>query len=451
MKPGNGQFPMPSAPLESRAVVALTGLSYLFTGIGFSYLDRSYGGFGVQSLLWLVWALLGFGAGVLNMHRPPGAGRTQWKVMGFLGIVLALFPGMVMYALPRWSSVTLMVIMGARAPMLRTQRDFYLTLTVIFVVSFMVSTRFDAEWSLWFYLGPAWLLGALALAWQHAAGTALSRWIRLSMTLGFIGTALALAVALFLFAPRPPTLGFGFLPPGTDTPGLFDRPAGEGGAQAATGAGRTGKAPGASGPGQGRDGTAGGQWQAMLDHMRSATRDPFMPRWQRDAIQGVLGAAQSLLDWGEGGGSPSPGEAEGGGESPPSDGQSALWWLLVLLAAWLLWRHRYRLGLRIALAGAWLLASRWPAQSMRLSAWAMTWCLSGQRHYRQPGQSVREHWASARCTAPLARRWLGQALEAYCAMRFGRVPATRQRALHMRQAVQGSSDILLGLAPELGQ
>lgn len=445
----------PAIPLASRGAVAMTGLSYLFTGISFSYLDRMYGGFGVQSLLWMVWALLGFGAGVFNLRRSPGAGRTLWVVMGFLGCVLALVPGMALYALPRLGSVTLLVIMGARACVLRTQRDLYFALTAIFVVSFMVGTHLDAEWSLWFYLGPAWALGALALAWQHAAGTALSRWIKLSMTLGFVGVSFVLASALFLFAPRPPTLGFGFLPPGTDTPGLFKWPAGEGGAQGA-GAGQTGSPSGSSG--WGRRGASGGaptlaqQWKAMLGHMRSAATDPFMPRWQREAARGMLDAAQSVVDKVEAWFKPSPdGTSEGNARAAAAARGSVLWWLLVLLAAWWGWRNRYRLGLQVALAGAWLLARHLPVQSMRLSAGAMTWCLSMLRHPRQPGQSVREHWAGAPRITPLARRWQGHALELYCAMRFGGRPATRRQALQMHQAVQGATDLMLGRAPELGK
>jgi len=36
-------------------------------------------------------------------------------------------------------------------------------------------------------------------------------------------------------------------------------------------------------------------------------------------------------------------------------------------------------------------------------------------------------------------------------MRFGNVPATPQQAIHMRQAVMGACDIMLGTVPELAR
>ena len=82
----------------------------------------------------------------------------------------------------------------------------------------------------------------------------------------------------------------------------------------------------------------------------------------------------------------------------------------------------------------------------------MKWCLHGAGHRRAPGQSVREHWAAAASgLAPLAARWLGDAVNTYCAMRFGAVAATAQSAQHMHVVVQGASDVLSGRAPELAR
>lgn len=449
-----------SPRLESRAVVVLTGLSYLFVGLGFSYLDRQFRSFGVESLLWLVWALLSFGAGALHVHKPGSNGQTLWIVLGTTGFVLALFPGFALYAFARWICLVLMVIMGARAAMLATQRDFYLTLTVIFSVSFMVATHFRADWSLWFYLGPAWLLGGLALAWQHASGTRLPSWTRLSMTLGFIGVSFAVTALLFLFMPRPATLGFGFLPPGTDTPGMFPQAAGDGGPQPAqaTGGASGGHAygTGAGGSGPVLQGSWTQQWGSMLGGMRRTLTDPFIPQWQRGLIESLLDGAQILLDSLAGGSTqPANGASGDAAESPPLPEPYTItihWlrWLLFLLAAYFLWRYRYRMGLGLALGGSWLLARRFPAQSMRLSAKAMSWCLHVHGHKRQAGQSVREHWGAA-ATAPLARRWMGQALEIYGETRFGGVAASPKRASHMRKATQGACDIIMGLVPELAK
>lgn len=451
-----------SPPLQSRAVVVLTGLSYLFSGLGFSFLDRGFGSFGLEGFLWLVWAVLGFGAGALHVGRPAAAGKTQWLVLGALGGLLALFPGFAIYNLLRWTSLTLMIVMGARAAVLKTRRDFYFTLIVIFVVGFMVGTHGNADWTLWFYLGPAWVFGGLALAWDHAAGAVLSRWTKVFMTLGFITTSFLLAMALFFFAPRPPILGFGFLPPGSDTPSMFTRPAGSGAQQ---GKGGSDGAPGSGGnTGQGsvggpQQGGWGQQWDAMLKSMRNAASDKTIPQWQRSIMEKTLDWAQTLHGLLTGQAfkpSGKPGQTE---VAPQPLAQEELFsfrvnWLLMLallLISYLLWRRRYRLGLQVVLGSAWLLSGRYPAQSMRLSAQAMKWCLHMQGHKRRPGQSVREHWVSAANVAPLARRWLGYAVESYCAMRFGNVLSTPQQAIYMRKAVMGACDIMLGTVPELAR
>jgi hypothetical protein len=104
----------------------------------------------------------------------------------------------------------------------------------------------------------------------------------------------------------------------------------------------------------------------------------------------------------------------------------------VLILAYLLWRRRYRIAVGAALALAWLLAARFPALSMRVSAQTLKWCLHMKGHKRTAGQSVREHWQSATRIAPLATRWLGYAVDRYCEMRFGGVAATPKRAHDMR-------------------
>lgn len=448
--------------LNSRAVVVLTGLSYLFTGFGFSFLDRRFGSFGLEGFLWLVWAVLGFGAGVIHVGKPASAGKSQWLVLGSLGGVLALFPGFAIYNLLRWTSLTLMIVIGARAAVLKRRRDFYFTLIVILVVGFMVGTHGNADWTLLFYLGPAWVFAGLALAWDHAAGTPLSRWTKMFMTLGFITASFLLAVALFFFAPRPPILGFGFLPPGTDTPSMFTQPAGSGGQQGkggSDGALDSGGSTGQANAGALQQGGLGQQWDALLKSMRRAASDKTIPQWQRSIMDKTLDWAQTLHGMLTGqafkpAGDPVQMEALPQPLEQEERFPFQLNWLMVLallLAGYLLWRRRYRLGLQVMLGSAWLLSRRYPAQSMRLSAQAMKWCLHMQGYKRRPGQSVREHWVAAVGVAPLAKRWLGYAVESYCAMRFSNVPATPQQAIHMRMVVMGACDIMLGMVPELAR
>ncbi len=451
--------PSESSQITSPAVVALTGLSYLFVGFSFSYLDRRFGAFGMEAVLWLVWAGLGFGAGTLNIGRQNSSGQTQWVVVGLLGGLLALMPGFLMYNLLRWTALTLMIVIGARAAILKTKRDCYLTLTVIFVVSFMVGTHGAADWTLWAYLGPAWIFGGLALAWDHASGTRLSRWTKAIMTLGFVLTCFSLAALLFFFAPRPPVLGFGFLPPGTDTPGLFNAPAGTGGDQG-KGGNNTNRGVGIDTKGQNQNASRhpqlNQQWGSMLNAMRRSASDPAIPQWQRGFMMQTLDWAEALrkLLTSDKESSPNDAQAEQRMQQLEEYKQaiSELNWLLIallLVAAWFLWRYRYRVCLSLLLFVAGLLGKFYPAQSMRVTAHAIHVCMHIKGHRRQAGQSVREHWNSASDLAPLAKRWLGYAMELYCAMRFSGLPATPQHAASMRKAVSGACEIVLGRAPEL--
>lgn len=458
-----------SPPLNSRGVVVLAGLCYLMVGLGYSYLDRRYGHFGLEGSLWLVWALLGFGAGAVHVHKPAGTGgQLQWMILGSMGSLLVVFPGFLMFSLLRWVCLFMMVLIGARAAVMRARRDFYFTMTGVFAVSFMVGTHGNADWTLWVYLGPAWALGALALAWEYAAGAALSRWIKLFMTLGFMAASLAMAVLLFLFLPRPANLGFGFLPPGTDTPGMFTVPAGggnqDGKAERGNGGGGGGSSP--TPGGQQAGGGGEGPWRGMVRVMRGQLQDAAIPEWQRKVLNKVL----DELDDAPGRWVRVPGTPYSGSRTPVQEPreigpkfepplfqelidspQSLLWWLLFLIAAYLLWRRRYRIGLATTLGLARLLASRYPRRSMQLSAMSLKWCLHVKGHSRAPGQSIREHWGSAARIAPLARRWLGYAVDDYCAMRFGGAAAHPQRALRMQQSVQGACDIVMGRMPELSK
>lgn len=459
-----------SPPLQSRGVLILTGLSYVFVGLAFSYLDRRYGHYGLEGTLWVIWALFGFGAGALHALKPRGTGgQIQWAIMGSVGGLLAVFPGFLMFNMLRWVCLLMMVVIGARAAVMRTRRDFYFTLMVIFSVSFMAGTHGNADWTLWIYLGPAWAFGALALAWEHAAGNPISRWIKLLMTGGFLTTALLLTALLFLFMPRPSTLGFGFLPPGTDTPGMFTTPAGGGnqdgnqeGGNRADGNASAGSS-GASG--QPQPGGTLGQWQGMLKEMRSSLKDASIPQWQRNALGSVLGAGEWVLR--ALGGEPFT-KAKGPKNSDLDSttqvqkfkltAQQLFDWLKALLLAlvlcmlgYWLWRRRYRVGMVMTLNAAQLLAHRYPMRSMQLSAWSLKWSLRVHGHPQHAGQSIREYVSTARGMSPLARKWMRYAVEDYCAVRFGGVAATPARAIRMQESVRGAYEVATGLMPELSK
>jgi hypothetical protein len=276
--------------------------------------------------------------------------------------------------------------------------------------------------------------------------------------------ATLLALVVFFFAPRPSILGFGFLPPGTDAPSMFEQPAGNdgqvgnGGGNGASGVGGSAGQNSASTPEQGGTGQ---QWDAMLKNLRQAASDKTIPQWQRSLIESALDGAQALhglitrrpfkrLELT----SPRAGSSEMAEQYSRFSIRVdlflvlmlALMLLMLILISYLLWRCRYRLGLQLVLGSAWLLAGKYSAQSMRLSAQAMKWCLHMQGHPRRRGQSVREHWVGAAGMVPLAHRCLINAVESYCAMRFGNVPATQPQAINMHKAVLDARDIMTAVA-----
>lgn len=445
MKPTANDSPAQAEQaLTSRAVPLLAGCSYLAVGWAFAYLDRAYGGFFFESVLWLLWALAGFGAGVFHLGRGETAGQIHWKAQGVLGMTLAVFPGLLIFPFVRWVGLVVLIVLGARAAIMKTRRDFYLSMMGVFVVSLLVATHLRADWTLWTYLGPAWLFAALALAWEHASGVALGRGIKAGMTLGFVAAALLLAATLFLFLPRPQGLGFGFLPPGTDAPGLFQQAPGNSagdGARADGGMSSGGDSGASQAPGQ--------AWKRMFGQMRQDLKDPRMPQWQRALLERLLGWGEATVErltveveWRE------------------------LWrvtisipwrllWALALLLVFLAvlrywaWPRRFGLGAWLALWAAGRFEAWRPMLSLRCSALAMNWCLRHHGHPRAAGCSVREHVALAATLPALARHWLNQAVGLYCRTRFGGAPATLDAASRMRQAVQGAAHVLSGVMPEL--
>jgi hypothetical protein len=351
--------------------------------------------------------------------------------------------------------------MAARAPIMHMRRDLYLCLTVCFAVSFMVATHHAANWTLWIYLGPAWVFAGLALTWDYASSKAIGHVTRLGINLGFVAVSTLIAALLFVFVPRPPVLGFGFIPPAADAPGLLGQPSagtpGKGKGQSTGPGSGTGSGSGPSSGNADDSGTGSGwqeQWQGMLERMRPALKDPKMPHWQ-----GLL--LGQLLDWGQAL-SPRPDERPGVDatglavkpmEMPQHDRMAWLWLilltLLALALAWLAHRYRYWLGVEMMHFGAWSLATRHPLLSMRMSARAMKWCLVDAGHAGKPGQSLREYLVSAPVMPQLSQRWFTYALELYCETRFGMAPATPKRAHNMRLAVSAATQLVKGRAPEL--
>ncbi len=415
-----------------RTVVALTGASFLCAGLSFSYLDRRYGKFPVEGIFWVVWTLLGFGVAWLRGDRNPAGARRHWKWQGIVGATLAIFPGFLMFGPTRWVALSLMLVIGARAAIMHTRRDFHFTLTTIFVVSFLAASHALADWTLWVYLGPCWLLAGLALTWDHAAEARISPWTKVLLNGGFMALCLVVALLIHAAVPQPNLKGFGFLPPGTDHPGLLDTPTAE-----QPGIGRL---PGGGGAGEAAAQAGGGQvgaWAQELKAMRRALGDKSMPGWQRDLLGQVLssmeGMAQALDRLGQ----------KGGSLLSDLDWRDLLAWLFAVLLLSLAWRWRYRIGMRLAMSLAWLLSRHRPMASMRVSAASLGWVLHVHGHPRGPGQSVREHWSSLPRAPEAVRAWVRKATNLYGASRFGGQRPTPASADQLRQLVTVTADALL--------
>lgn len=422
---------------QARTVVCFTGASYLCAGLSFSYVHRYAGTFGVESFLWAMWTLTGFGGALWHVGHGPQAGQRHWKWQAAVGLTLAVFPFFFMFNLLRWVALVLMLVMGARAAIMHTRRDFHLTLLVIFVVSFLVATHGGANWTLWFYLGPCWLFAAMALAWEHAAGARLPTRAKGLLTAGFVALSLLVALLLHAWVPKPHIGGFGFLPPGTHAPGHFKTPSAAASPPHGTdrNAGSTQGTASDTGSGITRQGGGLLSWAGELQALRQALTDPHIPSWQREALGTGVDVLQGLAR-----GLASAGSAVQRYVGSLSLAGLLLWLLVFLVALWV-WRRRWLLGAKAALIVAGGLAAWRPEASMCLSAVAATWALRAHGHRPRPGQSIREHWGGL-AYAPLLSDWLHRAAETYCASRFGSQGFTSTHARDLYQTIRQVCGVL---------
>lgn len=435
----------PSQPVTSPAVPLLCGLAWLGTALGFAYLDRRFGRFGTEALFLAAWGAVGFGAGAVRLQRGLSSPSRVVGIMAVLTI-LCMLPGFLMFSFVRWVAIGLMLVAAARASGMHMRRELHLCLAIIVAVSLLVAVHGSADWTIWFYLAPSWVFVALALAWDHAAGVRLPAWSKLSMTLAFMAIACVIGLASFRLAPYPHILGFGFLPPATAAEGRFKLPAGTAGGER----GETGRE--GEGGQQGNHDAAPGRQSpgplgAIISGMRANLADETIPGWQRSAIQGLLGIAQM---WAV---TVSPADLQGRGSLSAAEQRSledrvrALQNFLLriplaallALAAWFVWRRRWRIGVEVALVLAATTSRLWPTTSLRSSALAARWLLHGHGHLLQPGQSLREHVS----TSPLphaVRDWLLTALRGYGAWRHGQQSATPALAEWASGAVTAAAE-----------
>ena len=428
--------------LRGPALPVLCGFAWLGVAWGFSFLDRARGEFGAFAIAWLVLGLIGFGLGLAGRTRPERV-KPAARVLVALACVFAVVPGLLMFTLLRWSAFALLLLTAARAASMRTHRDLYYALAAIVAVSLLVVVHANAEWTVWFYLAPAWLCIVLALAWDYAAHVRLGAPLKAGLSLAFVTLCIAAGVAVSAMLPLPQTPGFGFLDPPTGNPGHAGRAAARGGS--------AGTAPQA-----GDAGTAGARGTRSLlgdavEALHRALGDQGLPQWQRSTVEGLLAAAEALgrlIDSGDVRVTMRPRtaqereQARGRAEALRAAVQALLWLLALLLALLLLWRARWRVAGAAAFAGAALLARWSPGASMRCSMVALHCLLHRRGHPRGPGLSTLEHVRSARFLRPKLRQWLQRAVLVYGGWRFGGAAASAAQAEEVRRAVLAADELL---------
>lgn len=428
-------LPLPSgAPLR-----VLCGLAWLFVAWSFSFLDRSGGAFGFFAGVWLVIGVASFGLALLCRGDVM---RSRKAVMA-LGCLAGLFVlvGFAVFILIRWAAFALLLVTAARAPAMRTRRDLYYALAGIVAVSLLVLTHSNAQWTVWFYLAPAWLCVALALAWDYASGVRLSTRTRVGLTAGFLAVSITTGVAIAALVPLPRLLGLGFLEPGTDNPGRTHQPAGHPGA---------GQARATQASAQGST-EAGGDARTLERRLQEALADPGLPGWQRTVVSAMLASLEAAARIHVGDARPmatppmTPKQREEYRARAAALRQAVETILSVLqmaLIAWLVWLLRWRIAASAALGAARLMQSPAPGWAMRCSMWSLRILLRRHGHPMRAGESVLEHVGSAPVLPGRVRDWLLHAAKCYGASRFGGARPVVADAAYARDAVIAAGEVL---------
>lgn len=438
------------APLPGAALQVLCGLAWLGVAWAFSFLDRAHDRFGFFAIAWLVAGAFGFGLGVLHRRRPRDARRAA-AALSIVAGVLALFPGFLMFTLVRWLAFALLLMTAARAAGMQTRRDLYYALASIDAVSLLVLTHANAHWTIWFYLAPAWVCVALALAWDYAAAVRLHASVKVGLTGGFLALCIALGLAVAALLPLPQAKGWGFLEPATDNPGRKRLPAGGAGGTQGNASRQGAGQEGTQGAGSSRQGGEATLLGDAIERLHEAMRDRGLPQWQRGLVEGMLTMAEATARIGGHGDGRLAGRPLSAQEREELERraaafaqalQQALNLFLTLLLLLLLWLLRWRLAGALAMGGAWLLAPWSAAASMRCSILGLRLLLRRHGHALQPGQSVLEHVESAAFLPDRVRAWLRRAVHTYGAVRFGGMAASPAGAALVRQSVVATEEVL---------
>lgn len=375
--------PSVSVP-TSRTVIVLTALSYLCVALGFVYLGRRSGNFAQEAAFCLAWTLVGFGPGIFFINRATHRGQTHAKwLLVMVAALLAVVPEYAAYTMLRWVGLCLMLVVGACAAEMRTRAHFNFAATCITVVSAIVGINRWADWTVWLYLGPGWLFMILALTWDHAASTDISRASKAGLSLVFVGIALLAYTVMHAWAPSPDARWLRILVSGSNVSTPDRITSTQGSAESAD--------------------HAPIQEQGLLNLAQS---NPL-----KDMVNEVAGTYEGW-NW-----------------------LQRLMPVLLGLALYGAWKRRLRWARNWALRSAWLLAQHRPLWSMHCSVHALEWHLQHLGHRCEMAYSLREHLAVAKPLPPGTRHWFDLALALYGASRFGTAVPTAQRALRLRRTV----------------
>lgn len=267
-----------------------------------AYLDISYGGFAIETLLWGLLFGLTLWCGWSQHGEASEQSRNWQKWVMWLGLFLFVFFFLHMWGLPRAGIYLLAFLQAAYNCVLTSRRQLYLGLLGALVMAIFASSHYRADWTMLFYLVPFVIAVVFTLAAEQINRRA-EEVRRLSLEQKvFGGQAAAIASATLAIL----VLGCAFyaITPQTSWIILSSRyglPTATGMVhKGEPGQGQQGGDQGNEGRGTGGSGGAFGGMEPVRSHwptpaeMRQAAQRTGMPHWQSATIQTMADAAEAL-------------------------------------------------------------------------------------------------------------------------------------------------------------
>ncbi len=267
-----------------------------------AYLDISYGGFAIETLLWGLLFGLTLWCGWSQHGKASEESRNWQKRVMWAGLFLFATLFLYMWGMPRAGIYLLVFLQASNNCVTTTRRQLYLGLLAALVMAIFASAHYRADWTMLFYLVPFVIAVVFTLAAEQINRRAEEiRSVSLEQKmLGGQTAAIASATLSILI------LGGAFyaITPQTSWTYLSSRY----GLPAAMGIvhegepkqGQQGSNPGKAGEGSGGSGGASGgmeparsQWPTP-DEMRQAAQRTGMPRWQSSSIMTMADMTEAL-------------------------------------------------------------------------------------------------------------------------------------------------------------